>query len=212
MDAITCVTAGVYKRALTRGRRYTPLAYDAGRQVKVRGDNGRTRWYPLYCFDPTGGDVASIVEVIIPDYEVWAAEGEVDAEILLSTGERRWCWFLTPTARSNWCEEPLGAARLLIVGAPHQVFVDSLSEASIAGALRYLESQNELAALRCSVCPAHRFGEHTWYRPAHNDLAGTRTGANRRRRRRGLTGAVDTCASLRAAAGSRSRRVDRARG
>lgn len=145
MDEITCVTAGVYKHALTRGRRYTPLAYAGDmRTVKVRGDNGRTRWYPTHCFDLTGGEVAQIAKITIPDYQVWAADGDVEVDILLSTGERRWCWFLTPAALARLCEEPLVSAKLLLVGAAHHIFVDSLSEASIAGALRYLEHQNQL--------------------------------------------------------------------
>ena len=50
LNTATCIHVGVYAHALTYGDRYAIVAHDTDRtQVKVRGDNGKTRWYPEYC-------------------------------------------------------------------------------------------------------------------------------------------------------------------
>src|SRR5689334_16196084 len=57
-DTATCVSVGVYAGALTFGNEYAILTHDADKgQVEVRGDNGRKRWFPSYCFDLTGQPV-----------------------------------------------------------------------------------------------------------------------------------------------------------
>ncbi|MGU3501520.1 hypothetical protein [Mycobacterium sp. C31M] len=49
---VTCVSVGAYEGGLSRGSGYTILGHDVvKRQVRVRGDGGRTRWFPIYCFD-----------------------------------------------------------------------------------------------------------------------------------------------------------------
>ncbi len=51
MACVTCIDIATFSNALTRGKKYEVLASDdETRKVKVRGDNGRVRWYPLYCF------------------------------------------------------------------------------------------------------------------------------------------------------------------
>jgi len=61
-DEITFTSVGVHEGALTRGRRYRLLACDTEkRQVRVHGDNGRTRWFPVECFDLDGGPAPVLV-------------------------------------------------------------------------------------------------------------------------------------------------------
>ena len=52
MNDVICVSEGVYGRALSRGKRYPVLGIDVEkRQLRIRGDNRRTRWFPSGCFD-----------------------------------------------------------------------------------------------------------------------------------------------------------------
>jgi hypothetical protein len=61
----TCVSVGVYAHALTCDE-YAVLARDTDKdQVKVRGDNGKRRWYPDYCFDMNGPQVARLARTTI---------------------------------------------------------------------------------------------------------------------------------------------------
>lgn len=59
---IVCSSVGVYAEVLTRGQEYEIAALDEQkRQVRVHGDNGRTRWFPLGCFDMEGRPVPTLV-------------------------------------------------------------------------------------------------------------------------------------------------------
>ncbi len=97
MDLATCLDEGVFSDALTRGRRYPILAHDRDKgQIKVQGDNGRSRWFPCYCFDLTGGEVPTIVRIDPSDLIGAPLTYTVQVEVELSDGQRRWCFFVTP--------------------------------------------------------------------------------------------------------------------
>ena len=92
----TCVNVGVYTHALTYGDEYAILAHDTDKdQVQVRGDNGKPRWYPSYCFDMSGQQVLRRVRTIVDN----PPDGlhSVDVVLELSDGQRRWCYFITPS-------------------------------------------------------------------------------------------------------------------
>jgi hypothetical protein len=64
----TCVNVGLYAHALTYGDEYAILARDTDKdQVKVRGDNGKPRWCPNYCFDMSGQQVGRLVRTTIDE-------------------------------------------------------------------------------------------------------------------------------------------------
>jgi hypothetical protein len=51
MESVFCMNVGIFEGALTRGAQYIVLERDnEKRQLKIKGDNGRVRWYPAYCF------------------------------------------------------------------------------------------------------------------------------------------------------------------
>ena len=140
----TCVTVSVYADALTYGGSYEILEVDADRkQVRVLGDNGRIRWYPMFCFDLTGAKVPKLVETRIED----PTDGSVAAEVELyfSDGQRRWCYFTTPAMLSErgGCTT-IGAERLLSFSARHMIVVTSINREVIEQSLDYIESQGEL--------------------------------------------------------------------
>lgn len=145
MREIVCINEGVYSGALTRGTHYSALAEDADkRQVKVRGDNGRVRWFPGYCFDLEGREPPTMVSMTLRDDPEDTETSAVEVDIELSSGERRWCWFATPTGIAEDVQTRLEGGDLLQYGAPHVIVVSALSKAVIEQALDYIERQNTL--------------------------------------------------------------------
>ncbi len=76
---ITCVSVGSYADALTRGKQYEPIAHDTAKnQIRVRGNNGRTRWFNADCFDLTGNVAPTLTHWKFDD-PVWDAINGRDA-------------------------------------------------------------------------------------------------------------------------------------
>ena len=145
MSEIVCIDEGVYSEALTRGTHYSALAEDAEkRQVKLRGDNGRARWFPTYCFDLEGREPVTMVGMTLGDDPEDPETRSVEVDIELSTGERRWCWFTTPKGLAEFLQARFESGDLLMYGSPHLIVVSALSEAMIEQALDYIERQNRL--------------------------------------------------------------------
>jgi hypothetical protein len=142
----TCVCVGVYAHALTYGDEYAVLAHDTDkRQVKVRGDNGKTSWFPTYCFDMSGQQVIRLVRTTIEDP---LDSHAVDVVLEFSDGQRRHCYFITP----QWLAQLNGAAQFdgerLLSYSPHMIVVSAITRGMIEQSLAYIESQGEL--LDCS--------------------------------------------------------------
>ena len=141
----TCITESSYSEALTYGNRYEILGDDKEkRQLKVRGENGKIRWYPYDCFDLTGGEVPKLTRMVICD-SLKESGDWVEVEIELSDGQRRWCYFLTPELLAQQNGVTIGdAGSLLSYHAPHMIVVSTLSQEMIEQALRYIQSQGVL--------------------------------------------------------------------
>lgn len=118
---ITCTSIGMYRGALTRGRKYAIWAEDPRkRQVKIRGDNGRTRWFPMGCFDLEGGEVPVLVKWQFDEEVQDEMSDWVDVSFELSDGDRRWCSLVTPHRLIEYFEQPdagsgLHCANLIVV-------------------------------------------------------------------------------------------------
>jgi hypothetical protein len=90
MSEATCVGEGVYGAALTYSRKYEILAVDEEkRQVKVKEDNGRVRWFHIGCFDLTGAEVAVLVSITIRDELEPETSSWVEVDLELSDGQKR---------------------------------------------------------------------------------------------------------------------------
>lgn len=142
----TCVTVGVYAEALTYGKTYEILASDEDKnQVKVQGDNGRTRWYPCGCFDMTGRQVPRLLHIRLNDLTQTPFTSSVEVDLEFSNGQRRWCYFITPEMLSHLGGNKLAdTERLLSYATPHMVVVSAISLEVIEQALNYIESQGQL--------------------------------------------------------------------
>jgi hypothetical protein len=65
---VVCTSEGVYSGALTRGALYDVAAVDdAKRQLRVKNDQRRLRWYPRGYFGPEGQPVHRMAEFTIDD-------------------------------------------------------------------------------------------------------------------------------------------------
>lgn len=61
----TCICEGCYNAgAFTYGNKYEVLSHDLEKsQIRICGDNNRTRWYKDYYFDLTGADALRVSEI-----------------------------------------------------------------------------------------------------------------------------------------------------
>lgn len=155
MREITCVCESVYGDALTRGQRYEVRAKDSQkRQVRITGDNGRTRWFPTYCFDLSNGSVPILASFELDDPINPHDDLPIDVTVELSNGEQRWCIFATPSALArcgNWIE---GTQVPFHYGNRHIIIARELSKELIGRMLRYIDSQGELAECTLPFAPA----------------------------------------------------------
>jgi hypothetical protein len=145
MNPITCVNVATYENALTRGQVYEILANDAEkRQVKIRADNGRMRWFPLYCFEEGIRSLPSVVRIYVDDKirNPHCDSAEVSIDVALD-GEilRRWCYFLTPAYISQILEAKELEPVLL---GKHGILLPVLTPESITRAITHLEKHNLL--------------------------------------------------------------------
>ena len=155
MGHVRCARVADYAAALNRGNTYEVL--DANeRNVKIRTEEGRVRWFPRTCFVPMGTPLWYLVDFRI--------EANVEAEPCVQTevtvvlqqdesepvhSETRWCYFVTPEYLRLRFEEQAASNEAIL---PMQLGLNGmvlsvLSHSSIAQALRYLEMQDQL-----SVC------------------------------------------------------------
>lgn len=149
MSKATCIGESVYGVALTRGRKYEILALDeAKRQVKVEGNSGRTRWFPVGCFDLTGADAPVLSGITVRDALEPESSGWVEVDVELSDGQRRWCWFVTPALLMNTGERLHGTDIQAVYGVPHLIVVNELTEEVVVRVLRHIDRQGEL--LNCT--------------------------------------------------------------
>ena len=142
---VTCITEGVYSDSLVYGNKYEILACnEEKRQVKVRGKDGKPRWYSCDCFDMTGAEAPKLTRILKYD----ALEKPVDwieVDMELSNGQRRWCYFITPEMLAQQAGELIyGAERLLSYNVPHMIVVNALSKEGIELVLQYIQSQGAL--------------------------------------------------------------------
>lgn len=170
MIQATCVSESTYAEALTRGKKYEVLS-EKERSIRIRGDNGRTRWFPKYCFDFTGKNVPVLESFTIDDPINDPTCDCVAVTVRLSTRRCRWCWFVTsawlvaylagtlkPKAidYDGWTLDQItvmgptittkSGSRFDAVYVSHMIVVAELSSEVIEATLRHLDSQDELQA------------------------------------------------------------------
>jgi hypothetical protein len=147
---ITCLSIGSYRGALTRGRQYEMLGESATGNVKVCGDNGRTRWYSKILFDLAGGPAPVLVNWQFDYPIVNEFQDETDVSFTLDDGTRRWCWFITPAHLAARLNQPYAEPG---IQSAHMIVVRSLAPEVVGAMLRHLDEQGELIAASLPVLP-----------------------------------------------------------
>lgn len=154
MSEMVCVSESVYRDALTRGKQYTVLAIDdEKRQVRIKGDNGRTRWFSAYCFDQSHRSVPTLATFHLDDPISPHEDRTIEVTVELTNGERRWCFFATPPALAScghWIE---GTQVPFHYDNRHIIIARELSEDLIGRMLRYIDSQGALVECTLELEP-----------------------------------------------------------
>lgn len=133
---IHCCRVGAYEEALTFGRAYEVREAAPG-QYRVRGDNGRVRWFPAYCFS-SEPPVRLVRWAFGPGVPVRLPSME-EADLEFSDGTRRWLWVATPEALRDLLERnPPGFA------LSHMLLVPDYEPPTVEAALRHLERHGDL--------------------------------------------------------------------
>lgn len=137
---ITCTSESSYDNAFTRGKQYEVLAEKEG-QVRLRGDNGRTRWYPSICFDLEGKPAPRLSRWKFDDPTDELPEMLIDMTMQFNDGKYRWSIIATPTSLKNLLEE-----RDLEPGiwVSHMIVIRSLNPADVGLILSDLDRHGDL--------------------------------------------------------------------
>lgn len=139
---VTCISIGAYEKALTRGVYYEALDEDViKKQVKIRGDNGRIRWYPAILFNLQGEAAPVILDwkfnpVVEYDVDDW-----VEVDIYLTDGTRRWCSFVTPTHLQERLSLPNSQPGFWL---RYTFVISSITPDRIDAMLKFIDQQGEL--------------------------------------------------------------------
>ena len=141
-----------YANALCRGSTYEVLDGNE-RNVKIRTEEGRVRWFPRTCFVAAGTPLWYLVDFRIgADVETESC-AQTEVTVVLQRdesepvhSEARWCYFVTPEYLRQRFEEQAASNEEII---PVQLGLNGmvlpvLNHSNIAQALRYLEMQDQL--------------------------------------------------------------------
>ena len=139
---VTCISIGMYGDALTRGRKYETLAEDEEkRQIHIRGDNGRHRWFPASHFDREGGHVPVMVRGQFDEPIEDEVGGWVEVSFTLDDGSERWCILATPLSLTDYLKRNSDDPGLW---CPHIMVVRKLTVQEVGRMLHHLDQQGEL--------------------------------------------------------------------
>lgn len=136
---IKCGHSGNFPKALTYGEVYDVFAKDLEkRQYRVKGSNGRTRWYPSYCFVPLNFPTPRITSFEIDESEV---------NITLDDGTKRWLNLISLSHLSSILQSNV------FYQDRASVFVSDLKEADIESILEELHNTGKLLSATRSFEP-----------------------------------------------------------
>jgi hypothetical protein len=145
MKEVTCI---IKSRALTRGKKYPVLEKDeADRTVRVRGDDGRDRWSPMYCFDMTGDSHNLQPYTIWIEAEHWPperwppADDNTSVNVTFADGTRWYAWFFSYANIASQVAEDQETGECLsgkYVWATDMILVDEVSRPRIEEVVAHL--------------------------------------------------------------------------
>lgn len=174
---VACVQASIFGEALTAGKAYALIEYDASvDRVRVRNNQGRLRWYPADCFIRVPATSPLLLSFTLDDSIADPTNDCIEVTIHLTDGRRRWCYVTT----ARWLLDAVNgnvqpkrvekaglsllqvtslathliagdALSFRMISVPHMIIVSELSEAVIAETLGHLAGQRRLEQCTCHI-------------------------------------------------------------
>ncbi|WP_285399884.1 hypothetical protein [Lysinibacillus sp. fls2-241-R2A-57] len=142
---LICRKQGAYSEALTRGNTYQVIDINNDKEmVRIKCDNGRIRWFPLYLFNMNSEDVIDLISWKFDD-EVSNDANEtnwIEISLKMSDGSERWCILYTPERLRNCLQQPNVYPTGLHI--KHMIVVKSYNVEDIQSVLDYLNQEDEL--------------------------------------------------------------------
>ncbi|MED3804932.1 hypothetical protein P4562_23925 [Lysinibacillus xylanilyticus] len=142
---LICRTQGSYSEALTRGITYQVIDINNDKEmVRIKCDNGRLSWFPLYHFNMNSEDVIDLISWKFDD-EVSNDANEtnwIEISLKMSDGSERWCILYTPERLRNCLQQPNVYPTGLHI--KHMIVVKSYNVEDIQSVLDYLNQEDEL--------------------------------------------------------------------
>ena len=145
MDVQICINESIYP--ITYGKKYQVIEFNPDKlhHIRIIGDNGRKIWVPACLFADSDVTVPLITQTIIRDDLEESHHSAIEVDIYLSTGERRWCFFVLPIAFGNFGDRlTINDQPVSIHHGPHQIVVTALSPDIIQATLEYLLCHGQL--------------------------------------------------------------------
>ena len=145
MMKLVCTRISVYSGALTRGRVYDAVATDPEkRQFRVVGDNGRTRWFPAFCFDMPPVLVPILLDFKMEDGSDVSSAHAIEVTVRLSNGQERWCIFATPSFLAAHGDCVPGTEVRYHAGNAHVIVSSEVTSSAVGQILRLIDNQGRL--------------------------------------------------------------------
>jgi hypothetical protein len=143
MNTVTCINVSVFDGALTRGSSYTILKKDSAKGlIKIRTDNNRIRWFPIYCFAEGAPVLLKVTQITVDEQILNAFCDAIEVTLSVIEGEKvskRWCYFITPAYVYKMFHNTLPSMQTL---GRHSIFVPLITTETIKKCIDYLEVNN----------------------------------------------------------------------
>jgi hypothetical protein len=148
MDIRTCIEESSY--AVTYGRSYEVFGTNPRNphQIRIKPDRGRRIWIPTSYFADGEISVPMIENVIIKDDLIDHQQSAIEVDLLLASGEWRWCWFASPAGLAQFGDTLDDNTTRIHYDTPHTIVVSPLDASTILTALNHIQRHGAL--LRCT--------------------------------------------------------------
>ena len=94
-----------------------------------------------------------IRSIQIQDDPTRQEDGSVEVVITFDTGERRWCFFITPSSLERCGDLVDGFPARYHIGVAHMIVVSIMSAPIIESVLHELDARGELESCTCTLSP-----------------------------------------------------------
>lgn len=94
-----------------------------------------------------------IRSIQIQDDPTRQEDGGVEVVITFDTGERRWCFFITPSSLERVGDLVDGFPARYHIGVPHMIVVSMMSAPIIESVLHELDARGEIESCTCGLSP-----------------------------------------------------------